>query len=147
MEQWKPGQPIPAGLICDESSRCKNAGSQRSHACQRLADLIREKYGLEHGFVIEMSGTPSPKSPVDWWSQCEIAWPGFLREGSQKAMEERMAFMVLKQMDEGAFKKRIGWKDDERKCAECGETEGRWAARVGRHHGPRRLSRVRAERQ
>ena len=124
VEQWKPGQPIPAGLICDESSRCKNAGSQRSHACQRLADLIREQYGLEHGFVIEMSGTPSPKSPVDWWSQCEIAWPGFLREGSQKAMEERMAFMVLKQMDEGAFKKRIGWKDDERKCAECGETEG-----------------------
>ena len=32
--------------------------------------MIREKYGLEHGFVIEMSGTPSPKSPVDWWSQC-----------------------------------------------------------------------------
>ena len=97
VDQWKPGMPIPAGLICDESSRCKNSGSQRSHACQRLADMIREKYGLEHGFVIEMSGTPSPKSPVDWWSQCEIAWPGFLREGSQKAMEERMAFMVLKQ--------------------------------------------------
>ena len=68
LDQWKPGQPLPAGLICDESSRCKNANSQRSGACQRLADLIREQYGLEHGFVIEMSGTPSPKSPVDWWS-------------------------------------------------------------------------------
>ena len=124
VDHWKPGQPIPAGLICDESSRCKNAGSQRSHACQHLADMIREKHGLEHGFVIEMSGTPSPKSPVDWWSQCEIAWPGFLQEGSQKAMEERMAFMVLRQMDEGAFKKRIGWKDNEQKCAECGETQG-----------------------
>jgi SNF2 family DNA or RNA helicase len=124
VDQWKPGQPIPAGMIADESSRCKNSGSQRSQACQCLADLIREKYGLEHGFVIEMSGTPSPKSPVDWWSQCEIAWPGFLREGSQKAMEERMAFMVLQQLDEGAFKKRIGWKDNEKKCAECGETEG-----------------------
>jgi hypothetical protein len=84
--------------------------------------MIREKYGFEEGYVIEMSGTPSPKTPVDWWSQCEIAWPGFLREGSQKAMEERMGFMVLQQMDEGAFKKRIGWKDDEHKCAECGET-------------------------
>jgi SNF2 family DNA or RNA helicase len=120
-EQWKPGQPIPRGLICDESSRCKNSGSQRSQACQRLADLIREQFGLERGYVIEMSGTPSPKSPVDWWSQCEIAWPGFLREGSMKAMEERMAFMVLQQFDEGSFKKRIGWKDDERKCAVCGE--------------------------
>jgi SNF2 family DNA or RNA helicase len=120
-DQWKPGQPIPQGLICDESSRCKNSGSQRSQACQRLADLIREQFGLERGYVIEMSGTPSPKSPVDWWSQCEIAWPGFLREGSMKAMEERMAFMVLQQFDEGSFKKRIGWKDDERKCAVCGE--------------------------
>ena len=63
--------------------------------------MIREKYGLEKGFVIEMCGTPSPKSPVDWWSQCEIAWPGFLREGSQKAMEERMAFMVQQTYDEG----------------------------------------------
>ena len=68
---------------------------------RRLADMIREKYGLEKGFVIEMSGTPSPKSPVDWWSQCEIAWPGFLREGSQKAMEERMAFMVQQTVRRG----------------------------------------------
>ena len=82
VDEWKPGQPFPAGMVCDESSRCKNASSQRSQGCQRLADMIREKHGWEHGFVIEMSGTPSPKSPVDWWSQCEIAWPGFLREGS-----------------------------------------------------------------
>ena len=110
-------------MICDESSRCKNSGSQRSEACQRLADMIREQYGLEHGYVIEMSGTPSPKSPVDWWSQCEIAWPGFLREGSAKAMEERLAFMVQQSLeDRTTFKKRIGWKDDETKCAECGET-------------------------
>ena len=121
VDEWKPDMPVPAGLVCDESSRCKNSSSQRSRACQRLADMIREKYGLKKGFVIEMSGTPSPKSPVDWWSQCEIAWPGFLREGSQKAMEERMAFMVQQTYDEGTFKKRIGWKDNEKKCAVCGE--------------------------
>ena len=126
VDEWKPDMPVPAGLVCDESSRCKNSSSQRSRACQRLADMIRERHGLKNGFVIEMSGTPSPKSPVDWWSQCEIAWPGFLREGSQKAMEERMAFMVQQTYDEGTFKKRIGWKDDEKKCAVCGEhaTEG-----------------------
>ena len=123
VDEWKPDMPLPAGLVCDESSRCKNASSQRSRACQRLADLIREKHGLDKGFVIEMSGTPSPKSPVDWWSQCEIAWPGFLREGSQKAMEERMAFMVQQTYDEGTFKKRIGWKDNAKKCAVCGEHE------------------------
>ena len=122
VESYKPGDPFPALLICDESSRCKNTTSQRSRACQALANMIREKYGLEHGYVIEMSGTPAPKNPTDWWSQCEIAWPGFLREGSPKAMEDRMAFMVMQQLDEGSFKKRVGWKDDERKCAVCGET-------------------------
>ena len=89
---------------------------------QRLADMIREKWGVEHGYVIEMSGTPSPKTPVDWWSQCEIAWPGFLREGSAKAMEARMAFMVDQKFETAAFKKRIGWKDDETKCNYCGES-------------------------
>lgn len=121
MDEWVDAIP-PMGFIGDESSRCKNSTSQRSRACQRLADLIRQHHGFK-GYVIEMSGTPSPKTPVDWFSQCEIAWPGFLKEGSAKAMEERMAFMVQQSYDSGTFKKRIGWKDDECKCAECGEFE------------------------
>ena len=121
MDEWDGSQTLPRFFVADESSRCKNDTSQRSKACQKLADLIRDKYGYE-GYVIEMSGTPSPKTPCDWWSQCEIAWPGFLKEGSRRAMEERLAFMVEQQFDAGKFKKRIGWKDDERKCAECGDT-------------------------
>ena len=121
MDEWDGSQTLPRFFVADESSRCKNDTSQRSKACQKLADLIRDQYGRE-GYVIEMSGTPSPKTPCDWWSQCEIAWPGFLKEGSRRAMEERLAFMVEQQFDAGKFKKRIGWKDDERKCANCGET-------------------------
>ena len=121
IDEWDGSQPLPRFFVADESSRCKNHTSQRSKACQKLADLIRDKYGFE-GYVIEMSGTPSPKTPVDWWSQCEIAWPGFLKEGSPRAMEERLAFMVQQNFDGHPFKKRIGWKDDQRKCAECGET-------------------------
>ena len=122
IDEWPEGQLPPHGLICDESSRLKNYSSQRSRAVQRLADMIREKWGLEHGYVVEMSGTPSPKTPVDWWSQCEIAWPGFLREGSAKAMEARLAFMVDQKFETAAFKKRVGWKDDEAKCNVCGES-------------------------
>ena len=121
VDEWDGSKPLPRGVIGDESSRCKNHTSQRSQGLQRLADMIREKYGFE-GYVIEMSGTPSPKTPCDWWSQCEIAWPGFLKEGSQKAMEERLAFMVQQSFDAGVFKKRAGWKDDETKCAICGES-------------------------
>ena len=110
IDEWPEGVPPPHGLICDESSRLKNSTSQRSKAAQRLADMIREKWGVEGGYVIEMSGTPSPKTPIDWWSQCEIAWPGFLREGSARAMEARMAFMVDQQYETASFKKRTGWR-------------------------------------
>lgn len=111
---------VPQGVVADESSRCKGATSQRSAAMQKLADMVREKYGHD-GYVIEMSGTPSPKSPLDWWSQAEIAWPGFLKEGSPKAMEQRMAFLIDCQFDAGMFKKRIGWRDNEQKCKHCGQ--------------------------
>ena len=122
MDEWKEGDPLPRGFIMDEASRAKTASSQRSLACQMLADLIRQEYQFE-GFVIEMSGTPSPKRPTNWWSLCEIAWPGFLREGSPKALEQRMAFMVKQTFDSGTFWKTTGWKDDETKCDFCGEFE------------------------
>jgi SNF2 family DNA or RNA helicase len=67
-----------------------------------------------------MSGTPSPKRPTDWWSQCEIAWPGFLKEGSPKALEKRLAFQVQKTFDSGTFWTTVGWRDDVNKCRECG---------------------------
>jgi SNF2 family DNA or RNA helicase len=121
MDEWKKDNPLPGGVIFDESSRCKTPTSQRSKAAQKLADLMREQYMWE-AYVILMSGTPSPKKPTDWWSQCEIAWPGFLREGSVKALEQRLAFQVQKTFDSGTFWTTVGWKDDDNKCAECGLT-------------------------
>lgn len=122
MDAYKVGDPIPMGLICDESSKLKNAASQRSRAAQMLADMIREKYGMD-GYVILMSGTPSPKSPVDWWSQCEIVWPGFLREGSPKALEQRLAILEKQEIGGATINKRLTWRDDERKCDICGAFE------------------------
>jgi hypothetical protein len=122
MDEWKPGDLVPEGVVFDEASRLKTGTSQRSKAAQMLADLIREKYGYE-GYVILMSGTPAPKSPIDWWSLCEIAWPGFLREGSPKALEQRLAFLVMEEYPTGSFFKRIGWRDNEAKCATCGKLE------------------------
>jgi SNF2 family DNA or RNA helicase len=122
MKNWVPGMMPPHGLICDESSRLKNHQAQRSQAAQKLADGIREAYGNE-GFVIEMSGTPSPKSPVDWWSQCEIAAPGFLREGSMKMFERRLGVFAEKETSQGKHLQRVAWLDDENKCAVCGGYE------------------------
>ena len=122
METRKDDDPIPQGVIFDESSRLKSATSQRSKAAQDLADNIRKQYDKE-GYVILMSGTPSPKSPLDWWKQCEITWPGFLREGSREQLEKRLAFMVTKELQDNVINVRVGWKDDENKCAKCSKLE------------------------
>lgn len=119
MKTWTPGDPAPQGVVFDESSRLKTATAQRSRAAQALSDAIRAEYGKE-GYVVLMSGTPSPKSPLDWWSQCEIAWPGFVREGSPKTFEWRLSLMEKQKKPDGFFWHRITWLDNEEKCAICG---------------------------
>ena len=122
MKAWKDEDIPPPGVVFDESSRLKNATTQRTVAAQNLADCIRAQYGKE-GYAIEMSGTPSPKSPVDWWGQAEIACPGFLREGEPKAFERRMGIFVEKETMQGKHLQRVTWLDDENKCKVCGSYE------------------------
>ncbi len=123
MDDWRPGDLLPFGFIGDESSKLKNWSSQRTQATAKLADLIRKEYGYD-GYVILMTGTPSPKTPVDWWSQAEIVYPGFLAEGSDKAFRRRLSFMKLHQFDSGVGVYKVeGWRDNECKCHECGQFE------------------------
>jgi SNF2 family DNA or RNA helicase len=121
MSNWSDSHKAPMGVIFDESSRCKTPTAKRTQAAQALADGIRKDWGFE-GYVIEMSGTPSPKSPADWWAQAEIAWPGYLREGSRDAFQFRLG---VHRKEEGVggttFHKLVTWRDDTRKCAVCGE--------------------------
>lgn len=107
------GLVAPNGIILDEGDNLKTHTTHRAIAAQAIADLIREQHGFD-GYVIVMGGTPSAKHPTDLWSQCEIAWPGFLREGNFKAFEMRYAIMAEQEnLDGTVFTKRIGWKEDE----------------------------------
>ena len=115
-------QEIPFGLLCDEASKLKSHTVKCSQAAQTLADMIRAKYGME-GFVILASGTPSPKTPTDWWSLCEIAFPGFLKEGSVKALQQRLAIMVQREFNNNVINQIVAWRDDEARCEVCGEFE------------------------
>lgn len=120
LREWKSGDPAPIGVIFDESQRLKTPNAQRTQAAQKLADAIRREHGKE-GFVILMTGTPSPKSPGDWWAPCEIAWPGFVKEGSRDAFEKRMGFFRLRDDLAGhSFNTRVAWRDDSDRCDECG---------------------------
>lgn len=115
---------VPEGIIFDESSKVKTAGVRRQIYAQQMADEIRAKWGYE-GYVILMSGTPSPKTPVDIWAQAEIAWPGFLREGSPKSLEERLAVMSEPKKGQygNHFKSRVGWLDQDGLCTVCCKTK------------------------
>lgn len=114
----------PQGVIFDESSRLKNPTAQRTIAAEELSERIRAKYGHD-AWLCEMSGSPSPKDPGDWHSQCEIACPGFIREGDLRKFKNRLAIIVQKEsISGGVFPHLVTWKDDEKKCAECGQLEG-----------------------
>ncbi len=128
VREWKSGQRAPQGVIFDESARVKNPTSQRSQAALHLADSMRKEYGLD-AFVILMSGAPAPKTPVDWYHQCEIACPGFLKEGNVSTFKQRLAIIVDRESVQGGkYPHIVSWLDDSKKCATCGEFYG-----VGEH--------------
>ncbi len=128
VREWKSGQRAPQGVIFDESARIKNPTSQRSQAAKHLANSMRKEYGMD-AFVILMSGAPAPKSPVDWYHQCEVASPGFLKEGNVAAFKQRLAIIVdCESVQGGKYPHIVSWLDDSNKCATCGEFYG-----VGEH--------------
>ena len=114
---------LPGGIVFDESPRLKNQDANRSRAAQFITDQMRAANGTE-AYVILMTGTPAPKSPLDWWSQCEIAWPGYVREGSPRALENVLGIMRTEEYATGTFRKRAAWKDDSDRCQTCGKLKG-----------------------
>jgi hypothetical protein len=120
VENWPDGQKAPFFLIADESSKVKTPTSQRTQAMQHLADAVRRDWGGE-GFVVLMSGSPAPKSPVDWWPQAEIACPGFLKEGNAEKFRRKLGLIVDKpSLGGGNYPHLVTWLDDKSKCKKCG---------------------------
>jgi hypothetical protein len=123
MTKWKPGDPAPPGVVFDEIHRLKTPGARRTVSAMQLTDAIRKEYGW-NGYALGMTGTPSPKSPGDWWSPCEVIYPGFIKEGSRGSFEKRLGFWELKSLLSGqSFNTRLSWRDDENKCHFCGQYE------------------------
>jgi hypothetical protein len=122
IDDWPPGRPVPMGVIFDESQRIKTPTSGRSVAAYRLAEAMRREYG-DDAYVLLLSGTPAPKDPTDYWHQCEVACPGFLREGDLSKFEARLSLLKRVNGPGGTYPQRVTWFDDEAKCRECGMPE------------------------
>jgi len=121
VETWPEGKPPPELVVFDEASRLKNPTAQRTQAAMHLTEAMRRHWGRE-AWVLEMTGSPAPKSPADWFAQAEIACPGFVREGTHEKFKRRLAIIKNEQsLAGGAYPKLVTWRDDPRKCDECGE--------------------------
>lgn len=107
----------PQLIIFDESAAIKNMNAQRTQAAKFITDAMRRF--CQDPYIIEMSGAPAPQSPIDWWAQAEIAAPGFLREGDANKFGKRLSFTEVGH--NGAYLKRVSWRDNPEKCDFCGE--------------------------
>lgn len=120
-KEWQKGCPAPRIFIIDESSKIKNAQTQRSKAVLHICEAMRAEHGREC-LIILMTGTPAPKSPVDFWHQCEVAQPGFLREGDGLKFKARLCLTEQRESIQGGmYPHMITWLDDDKKCAVCGQ--------------------------
>ena len=123
LEAWHTGNVPPHGGIFDESSRIKNPTAQRSMSALHLANSIREEYGSD-GYVILLTGSLAPKSPVDWWHQAEVACPGFLKEGSIHQLKKTLAIIEEREsITGGVYPHLVSWRNNTYVCDICGLEE------------------------
>lgn len=129
-----PGEiAAPKYFVIDEASKVKNASAQRSQAVAFVADAVRSEHG-NTGYVVEMSGTPAPKDPSDWWHQIRIIAPGFIAEGSKEQFKRNLCLMEQKEsLAGGSYPHLVTWWDDPKKCKVCGDTKEQHPGTGGDH--------------
>jgi len=105
---------IPHGVIFDESVKLKNPSSKRSQVANELCRLVRTNPSIEGGgYIVELSGAPAPRNPIDWWHQIECLQPGFIREGDAYKFRNRYANIVTVDHGYGPHKEVESWNDEE----------------------------------
>lgn len=117
----KAYEGIPPLTICyDEFSKIKTHTAQRSQAAMHVANGMRE-YN-EYYRIVELSGTPAPKEPVDWWHPVEVACPGYIVESHPGRLKKRLSLIEERETQSGGvYPHLVTWFDDENKCKRCGE--------------------------
>lgn len=109
---------LPDAIVFDECSKLKNFTSQRTEAAYGVSEQMRVAFTdkIEAGEgpqILLMSGTPSPKNPIDWWSLVEIGCPGLLRESSPQKLKYRLAVIEMRDGINGKYPHLVEWRQDE----------------------------------
>lgn len=93
------------GVVNDEAHNLKNPKAKRTEAALILSELLPDAYW------INMTGTPSPRDPTDWWTLTELCCQGFLRESSPTKLRQRLG--IFEESEDGDYKRLTGWNKDE----------------------------------
>lgn len=118
------GTKLPGFVVFDECHKLKTIGSARSEAADTISEALENMYKGDE-YVIGLSGTPAPLCVTDWWHQCEVVRPGFIREGSLTKFKVR--YGIYKEFDDTtpAWDRFEGWN-----TAEVAQLSGRLAGLV-----------------
>lgn len=108
-------------IVFDEAHRLKSPTTQRYAAAKHIVESSFEDF--DDPYIIEMTGTPTPKDPSDWFALVELIRPGFIKEPNIQKFKRRLALIKDESnaITGGWFPKLITWWDDEKKCAVCGQ--------------------------
>jgi SNF2 family DNA or RNA helicase len=125
VKNWPAGKPAPRFICFDECSKLKGPTTQQSQSALYLANSMREEWGYDCHILL-MSGTPAPKTPIDWWHQCEVACPGFIKEGTIGKFKARLCIVEMREnlITGGKYPHHVAWLDDDRRCKKCGQFQG-----------------------
>ncbi len=108
----------PQCVVVDESSNFRRK-SKRTDLAVELSNRVH-KFWEHLAFTFCLSGRPSPKDYEDWWYQCEIAKPGFVREANLYKYRDRIGiYEKIEGRYGGTFSKRTAWCNGT--CLDCGK--------------------------
>ena len=102
----------PQLVVFDESTAIKNIKAMRTQQALGLVELMEECWG-DNCYVWLFTGTPSPLNPLDWYSQVEVARPGFLKEGDWYRFRERLAVLKKQDFNGNVIRQIVSWKQDQ----------------------------------
>ena len=111
----------PEALVFDEAQGLKNPQSIQSQMAAKLTESMRANL-KDDAFISLMSGAPAPNNPSDWWHICEVACPGYLKEGDWYKFRNRLA--VISEQTSASnqvYHKVETWLDNPDKCEMCGK--------------------------
>lgn len=106
------GSKLPGFIIFDECHKLKTPTSQRTECAMKLSEMLEiQNEGKE--YIVGLSGTPSPKDPTDWWSQCEVIRSGYIREGTLQKFKVRYGSYTPWDPGTPAWDRFLGWNKEE----------------------------------